>query len=356
MILNRIAIMAIMAVVSIGAYAISENVKIQGDHGRLDAIIQTPMLEHGQKVPMAIICHGFTGNKKENLLKNIADSLEKRGIASIRFDFNGHGNSEGRFVDMTVPNEISDAEKVLDYVNTLSYVSNIFMIGHSQGGVVTAMTAGKIGVEKISAIVLLAPAAILREDALRGTTMGAKFDPYNPGDSIAIFGGKKYLGGNYIRTAINLPIYETAARYEGPACIIHGNHDNIVPYTFGERFKTTIKNSEFHLLDGLDHGFSKHENEVAHLVAVYLNAKIKTTKKTKKLKDFLSSKKDANYDKDKIIGEDLGGGYSRDDKHAYYNGKRISTAQGGRNFTYKGGGYATDGINTYFKGKLVDRN
>lgn len=37
------------------------------------------------------------------ILRTIANHLQEAGIASIRFDFNGCGQSEGRFEDMTVP-------------------------------------------------------------------------------------------------------------------------------------------------------------------------------------------------------------------------------------------------------------
>jgi alpha/beta superfamily hydrolase len=270
----RLFAFAVMALATLHAYAISENVKITGDHGQLDAIIQTPKIHQGQRVPMVIICHGFMGNKNEPLLTNLADSLEKRGIASIRFDFNGHGQSEGRFQDMTVPNELIDAQKVYDYVAALPYVSKIEMAGHSQGGVVTAMTAGNMGVEKIKAICLMAPAAVLREDALRGNTFGAQYDPYNPPAEIKLFGGRS-LGGNFVKTAITLPIYETAMKYTGKAIILHGNTDRIVPYTYGQRFHYVIKDSEFHLLNSCDHGFGGHVAEAAHLAADYLQQALK---------------------------------------------------------------------------------
>lgn len=41
----------------------------------------------------------------------IASDLLSDGIGVVRFDFNGHGKSEGRFQDMTVLNEIEDAKK-----------------------------------------------------------------------------------------------------------------------------------------------------------------------------------------------------------------------------------------------------
>ena len=55
-----------------------------------------------------ILCHGFTANCNTELLTDIANDLQSDGIASLRFDFNGHGKSEGQFQDMTVLNEIQD--------------------------------------------------------------------------------------------------------------------------------------------------------------------------------------------------------------------------------------------------------
>ena len=90
-----------------------ERVTIDGDHGKLQAVIQKPVLKQGEQCPMVVFCHGFGGSKDGPLFELVADSLQKHGIASIRFDFNGHGKSEGEFKDMTVPNEIEDAKKVV---------------------------------------------------------------------------------------------------------------------------------------------------------------------------------------------------------------------------------------------------
>ena len=69
------------------------------------------------------------GNKNEPLLKDIAENLLKKGVASIRFDFNGHGQSEGKFEHMTVLNEIEDANCIFNYVSSLDYVKSISMVG-----------------------------------------------------------------------------------------------------------------------------------------------------------------------------------------------------------------------------------
>ena len=255
-----------------------ETVFIDGHHGRLKALIQKPELQQGEKCPMVIFCHGFSGTKDGPLFELVADTLQAHGIASIRFDFNGHGESEGEFKDMTVPNEIEDAKKVVEYVRDLKYVSTIAIGGHSQGGVVAAMTAGQLSEElgepAFKAVALMAPAAVLRDDAIRGSTMGKQYDPFDPGEYVELWGGLK-LGGEYIRTSFSLPIYETAAKYQGPALIIHGNGDRVVPYTYGERFHQIWPKSELVIQEYFDHGFSQNVYRTTDIVSEYLIKQLK---------------------------------------------------------------------------------
>ena len=256
-----------------------EVVFIDGHHGRLKALIQKPELQQGEKCPMVIFCHGFSGTKDGPLFELVADTLQAHGIASIRFDFNGHGESEGEFKDMTVPNEIEDAKKVAEYVRNLRYVSTIAIAGHSQGGVVAAMTAGQLSEElgepAFKAVALMAPAAVLRDDAIRGNTMGKQYDPFDPGEYVELWGGLK-LGGEYIRTSFSLPIYETAAKYQGPALIIHGNGDRVVPYTYGERFHQIWPKSELVIQEYFDHGFSQNVYRTTDIVSNYLIKQLKS--------------------------------------------------------------------------------
>ena len=273
----KFLVAALFVLMAVGAEAQTESVVIDGDHGKLQAVIHKPALKQGERVPMVLLCHGFMGNKDGALENRIANLLSERGIASIRFDFNGHGQSEGRFQDMTVPNEIVDAKKVIDYVSALPYVSSVAISGHSQGGVVAAMTAGELGSDKIKAVVLLAPAAVLRDDAIRGSTMGATYDPFNLGEYVELFRGLK-LGAEYIRTAFSLPIYETSAGYNGPALIIHGTGDRVVPYTYGERFHQIWPTSKLQIIDRADHCFSKEIEQVAASTAEFLSQTLLSTK------------------------------------------------------------------------------
>ena len=269
----RFLIALLLLAMPLTAGAQSQDIWIDGDHGKLAAVLQTP---DGQKnYPLVIICHGFTASKEHLLLTSLADELEARGIASIRFDFNGHGASEGDFQDMTVLNEIEDAKKVYEYASRLPNVTSISIAGHSQGGVVASMVAGELGAKKIKAVVLMAPAAVLRDDAIRGQLMGVTYDALNPPEYVEIFRGLK-VGRNYIVTAQTLPIYETAEKFTGAALAIHGTGDDIVTYTYSLSYKKTYNHGEINLLDRVDHSFLGSEERAAKIAADFFAKHLKS--------------------------------------------------------------------------------
>lgn len=238
----------------------SKKFTIQGDHGKLSTILQTPKGE--KEYPIVILLHGFNAGKDYILMKDLANALEKEGIASIRFDFNGQGESEGRFEDMTILNEIHDAKKVYEYVTTLPNITSISLAGHSQGGVVAGMLAGELGEEKIKAVALIAAAPVLQDDIVRGNLFGVVFDPVNLPDYIIVPIANKKVGKAYLEVVKDLPIYEVSQKYKGKVFIIHGTGDTLVPYTNSLQYHRIYPKSKIILLPGKDH-FFKDDNEEA---------------------------------------------------------------------------------------------
>ena len=227
---------------------------IDGSKGKLTARLFTPELNPGERCDLVIFCHGLNADKNFTLLRMMEEGARSEGFATLAFDFNGHGESEGRFSEMTIPNEIEDLEQVLAYVQDLRYVRNIALVGHSQGAVVAAMVAGKHP-EDIKAVVLLSPASSVRDDIARGNLFGVEFNPLDPPDSLVLPNGIA-LGRRYLKTALRLPIFETSAHYQGSACVIQGNGDRLVPFTCGERFHQLWENSEYYELEYYDHNFT----------------------------------------------------------------------------------------------------
>lgn len=257
------------------SHATTENITIQGSRGKLAATLETPALKAGEKCPIVIICHGFGGNRNGGLTSDVAVQLPKDGIATLRFDFNGHGESEGKMEDMTVLNEIEDAKCAYQYAASLPFVDTdkIGMLGHSQGGVVTSMVAGELGYKKLAAAVLMCPASVLRDDCIRGNLMGSMYNPLNPPEKVMT--GTKCIGREFIRTTFTLPIYETAERYHGKACIIHGTGDRVVPYTYGIRYHEIWPGSEYHELPGFDHGFYPDPQKAIKIAVDFLEKALK---------------------------------------------------------------------------------
>lgn len=242
------------------------NLSIPTPKGALSAILQKP--ENVDKCPLVILMHGFMSNKNLEPLKSIAKELEGRGIASLRFDFDGHGKSYGKFRDMTVLTELEDASQVFQYAAAaFPFVTSISLLGHSQGGVVAGMLAGKLK-DKVKALVQLAPAAVLRDDALNGVLMNRHYDPKNPPEKLWVF--FHWVGKRYFTVAQTLPIYETSAQYEGPVCLVHGKQDSIVPYSYSEKYHEVYKNSELHLLEKENHLLSKRRKEVIDIAVDFL--------------------------------------------------------------------------------------
>ncbi|ANZ60425.1 alpha/beta hydrolase [Secundilactobacillus paracollinoides] len=239
-----------------------KEITVQRDNLTIRGTILTP--DDTTTYDLAILMHGFTSNRgftPDHILYNLSRKLLKQGIASLRFDFNGHGKSDGKFEDMTVPNEISDAEAILTYVRQLPEVRHIYLMGHSQGGVVASMLGG-LYPEFITKIVLMAPAATLKDDALAGVLQGATYDPNHVPDKLLVRPDAGLsVGGAYLRSAQVLPIYEVAQRYHGPVTIIHGDHDVVVNIKASKRYEAVYENATLHVLKNADHSFINASRE-----------------------------------------------------------------------------------------------
>ena len=249
-------------------------VSINGSMGELYGLLGLPDLPANGKCPIVILSHGFKGNLNYHLWMPLILALNGQGIGTLRFDFNGAGKSAGEFVNMTVPNEIDDLMNVIAWVRSQPFTRNISPVGHSQGGVVSGMAAGECGAWQIANLVLLSAAAVLRDDALRGDTQGTKYDPWHLDKPWYLLEGKLQLGRTYIQTAMNLPIYETTAKYAGPTLVMNGMADVVVPYTYAERYKQALPQAELVIVPGENHSWSESPQYAVQLISDWLGKRV----------------------------------------------------------------------------------
>lgn len=202
---------------------------------------------------IAVLFHGFLkdcGREPDSLILQLSEALNARGIGTVRVDFDGHGKSDGTLEGMSVLSELMDAAAVLRYAGSLPGVRRLFVHGQSQGGVVASMIAG-VYHDRIDKLAITAPAATLVDDARAGRLMDGAYDPSAVPDRQDVLGFR--VGGFYLRTNQMLPVYEWAARYAGPVCVIHAEGDATVDKQASLRYHEVYANSVLHILPGGNH-------------------------------------------------------------------------------------------------------
>lgn len=268
--MKKILIAAVLALLSTAIFA--KDFQVYGPQGGLAMTVTLPegFNPETDTCPMVILMHGIFASQHITPMPTIARQLAQAGIASIRFNFGGHWSSEGEMVKMTIENEIAEATAMWQYACSLPYVSKIGLLGHSQGGVVASMTAGRIAAsgsqKQPYGLVLIAPASVLKTACNQGSMLGAKFDPKNPPEYVKCFGMMK-VSREYILSTQQLDIYGTAEAYNGPVRIIHGSDDTLVPMWCSEDFKRTYgERAELIVVENENHRISRKTKQVAALV------------------------------------------------------------------------------------------
>ena len=98
-------------------------------------------------VPAVLLLHGFASSRDEvgDMYKRLAASLADQGIASLRIDFRGWGDSAGGMENSTVDGQVADAEAAYNYLSDLDFVDHerIGLVGFSLGGGIAVYTAGE---------------------------------------------------------------------------------------------------------------------------------------------------------------------------------------------------------------------
>ena len=234
---------------------------IDSDGIRLHAKLDRP--EGAGKGPLCILIHGFTGHMEEDHIIAAKEAMVEAGVSVLRAEMYGHGGSDGEFKDHTLYKWVGNALSVVKYAKSLDFVTDLYLSGHSQGGLLTMLIGGMCP-DDFKAIVPLSPAWMIPDDARRGSILGTQFDPKHIPDVIKCadpeYGWE--LSGDYIRVAQTIHVEDEIERYTGPVLIIHGNEDECVPYSYAEKALELYENATLVPIHGDDHCFTKHLNEM----------------------------------------------------------------------------------------------
>lgn len=237
---------------------------IESDGTRLHAKLDRP--EGAEKGPLCILIHGFTGHMEEDHIKAAQKAMNDAGVSVLRVEMYGHGGSDGDFKDHTLYKWVTNALAAVKYAKSLDFVTDLYLSGHSQGGLLTMLVGGMCP-DDFKALLPLSPAWMIPEIAREGNVLGTSFDPKHIPDMIT--SGSWELSGDYIRVAQTIHVEDEIERFEGPVLIIHGDADETVPFSYAEKAAKLYKNAELVPIHGDDHCFTKHLNEMADAVRAF---------------------------------------------------------------------------------------
>ncbi len=106
----------------------------------LSGILDLPT---GRPAAFALFAHCFTCSKNIKAAGNIARAMASAGIAVLRFDFTGLGQSEGAFEDTTFSSNVSDLLAAVDWLEE-NYRAPEILFGHSLGGTAVLQAAPRV--------------------------------------------------------------------------------------------------------------------------------------------------------------------------------------------------------------------
>jgi pimeloyl-ACP methyl ester carboxylesterase len=237
-----------------------QHIEIERNGLMLRGMLHTPENIKG-KIPMVILFHGFMNNKCEHYFSfvEVSRKLEELGVASIRCDFIGSGESDGAFEKMSVETEIGDGISILRYARNLDYVDceRIALVGMSFGGLVASIIAGRLP-EEVKALCLWAPAAIAARDAKEGragdTDLTAALTT-----GIADIRGHR-IGRRFVEDSRALDVWTEIKPYKNSVLLIWGETDFIVPPEIVREYENAYGDKlEKRMIKGVGHMFETLE-------------------------------------------------------------------------------------------------
>lgn len=201
--------------------------------------------------PAVIMSHGYNGS--HTTFYPIIRELAKEGYVCVCYDFAGGGTrsrSEGDSRQMSIFTERQNLEDVIALVRSWDAVDagNVFLLGESQGGCVSAITAPYVA-DRIRAAVLYFPALCIPDDALERYPKYA--DVPEAHNFMGLDIGRPYYDARFYE---GWDIYAEIAQYTGPVLIVHGTNDALVKPEYSARAANVYRDCELHLLFGGGHG------------------------------------------------------------------------------------------------------
>jgi uncharacterized protein len=220
---------------------------------RLRGMIHKLSRGAGRRVPGVVFFHGFTGDRMEShwIFVKCARALERAGMAALRFDFFGSGESDGEFREVTLQSEIADAKSAMEFFRKQKGIDagRVGLCGLSLGGAVAAAVAKS---SRARALVLWSalahPKELRRLAELNSRPLPNDSREYNSHEVSALF----------LQNVEKVRPLEALRRFTAPTLIIHPEKDEHLPLYHPQDFfqASGAEIKEKVIIPGADHTFT----------------------------------------------------------------------------------------------------
>lgn len=221
----------------------------------LRGMLHLPAGALDRPAPGVVLFHGFKGSRTEShvMFVKCSRALAQAGVASLRFDFYGSGESDGEFREMTLRGEIADGRAAVAFFRGQTDIDpeRVGLLGLSLGGTVAATLAPSVQAKVLVLWSAVAHTARLRELAKQS----ARKIPGRPG---AVEIDARELNPRLEEDMLKIEPIRHLARFKGPTLIVHGEKDMVIPVSHARDFfqAAGADAKELAIITGADHVYT----------------------------------------------------------------------------------------------------
>ena len=175
---------------------------------------------------VVVLCHGYESSKDKETNRLLAEKLVERDISVLRFDFTGHGQSEGNMADITPLQELDDLNCAVKNLGK----EDPGLYGSSFGGYIALLYASD---NSISALALKAPVS-----------------DYTDKESSFVAA----RSSQFFEDVKSINLYKKVKNISCPCLIIHGDRDDVVPLRQSKKlYQSLVCDKRLQVIHGADH-------------------------------------------------------------------------------------------------------
>ena len=207
-----------------------------------------------------VLAHGITVDKDEDgIFVELAELLKENGYAVFRFDFRGHGESEGMPVDMTITGEIKDIKAAIKHVKQRDYLQVGLLGACFGGGTATLYTSQNQ--EQLKCLCLSNPCLNYDHIFINPTLpwilkRKSHMEKELEEKGWTTIGSRKYKVGIRLWNEMKkLYPYKELKKIGIPTIIIHGDKDTYVPYNDSKDYMPYLNKGTLITVKNAEHGF-----------------------------------------------------------------------------------------------------